>query len=257
MAADPSSPTSAKPQEGGRSSGRGGRLTLLGVAIVLLSVSVFGGNHTSDDSPPASRTAGAGGGASVASPADPQQVDPQQVDPQQADPQQFAPEQGAPRHAEPQQPGTGLPRSKPTRLRIPKIAVDAPFTTLTLGASGQLNPPPAGDTNLVGWYAGGASPGEKGTAIIAGHVDTKISAAVFARLGELKPGDHFTVERADGRDAEFVVDDQETFAKDDFPSKRVYADARRPEVRLITCAGEYDHAAKDYKDNLVIFAHLV
>ncbi|MET8804350.1 class F sortase [Streptomyces sp. NPDC004546] len=252
MAADPSSPTSAKPQEDGRSSGRGGRLTLLGVAIVLLTVSVFGGNHTSDDSPPASRTAGAGGGASVTAPADPQQVDPQQFAPEQG-----APQHAEPQHAEPQQPGTGLPRSKPTRLRIPKIAVDAPFTTLTLAASGQLNPPPAGDTNLVGWYAGGASPGEKGTAIIAGHIDTKTSAAVFARLDELKPGDHFTVERADGRDAEFVVDDQETFAKDDFPSKRVYADARRPEVRLITCAGQYDHAAKDYKDNLVIFAHLV
>lgn len=247
MAADPSSPTSTKPQEGGRSSGSDGWLTLLGVAIVLLSVSVFGGNHTADDPPQAPRVAAAGPGASAAAPADPQQ----------ADPQQFAPERAAPQQAEPQQPGAGLPRSTPTRLRIPKIAVDAPFTTLTLGASGHLNPPPAGDTNLVGWYAEGASPGEKGTAIIAGHVDTKTSAAVFARLGELNRGDHFTVERTDGRDAEFVVDDHETFAKDDFPSKRVYADAQRPEARLITCAGEYDHAAKDYKDNLVIFAHLV
>jgi LPXTG-site transpeptidase (sortase) family protein len=135
--------------------------------------------------------------------------------------------------------------------------VDAPFTTLDIGASGQLEPPPAGDTNLVGWYAKGASPGEKGTAVIAGHVDTKTSAAVFANLNELQPGDRFTVERADGRDAEFVVDDKETFAKDAFPSDRVYADAERPEVRLITCAGEYDHEAKDYKDNLVVFAHLV
>ncbi|MEV6053786.1 class F sortase [Streptomyces sp. NPDC052107] len=238
-------------------------MTLLGVAIVLLAVSVFGGNHTSDDSPQASRTAGAGAAAPAdphqADPrqVDPRQVDPRQVDPRQADPRQPAPEQVDPQQADPQQPGTELPRSTPTRLRIPKIAVDAPFTTLTIGTSGQLNPPPAGDTNLVGWYAKGASPGEKGTAIIAGHVDTKTSAAVFARLDQLKRGDHFTVERADGRDAEFVVDDQETFAKDDFPSKRVYADARRPEVRLITCAGAYDHKAKDYTDNLVIFAHLV
>ncbi|MER6071629.1 class F sortase [Streptomyces sp. NPDC001817] len=243
MAADPVSPTSADPQADGRSSARGGRrLTLWGVAIVVIAVSVFGGHRTSDGSAQASRAAGA-----TAHQADPQQTDPQLTDPQRSDPKQ----------ADPQQAGTELPRSTPTRLRIPKIDVDAPFTTLTIGDSGQLQPPPAADTNLVGWYAKGASPGEKGTAIIAGHVDTKTSAAVFANLSELQAGDRFTVERADGRDAEFVVDDKKTFAKDDFPSDRVYADAKRPEVRLITCAGEYDHDAKDYTDNLVVFAHLV
>lgn len=153
--------------------------------------------------------------------------------------------------------GAGLPRSEPTRLVIPEIGVDAPFTQLTLDPAGQLQPPPAANTNLVGWYAKGAAPGEKGTAIIAGHVDTKVSAAVFVNLDQLDAGDRFSVERADGRTANFVVDSAETFAKDDFPSDRVYADASRPEVRLITCAGDYDHTAKDYTDNLVVFAHLV
>ncbi|MFR9794385.1 class F sortase [Streptomyces sp. MS06] len=153
--------------------------------------------------------------------------------------------------------GNGLPRSKPVRLIIPKISVDAPFTALSIGSSGHLNPPPAGDTNLVGWYAEGPSPGEMGTSIIAGHVDTVTSAAVFARLGELEKGDVFRVERADGRTASFTVDDAETFPKDDFPDQRVYADADRAEVRLITCAGDYDHSVKDYLDNLVVFAHLV
>ncbi|MFE3168088.1 class F sortase [Streptomyces sp. NPDC059224] len=155
------------------------------------------------------------------------------------------------------QTGEALSRSAPTRLLIPKIAVDAPFTTLTLAPSGQLEPPPAADTNLVGWYAEGPAPGEAGTAIIAGHVDTKISAAVFVRLAELEPGDGFSVLRADGTKADFVVDSADTFAKDDFPSERVYADTNRPEVRLITCAGDYDHDAKDYTENLVVFAHLV
>jgi hypothetical protein len=63
--------------------------------------------------------------------------------------------------------------------------------------------------------------------------------------------------RADGTKAEFVVDSADTFAKDDFPSERVYADTSRPEVRLITCAGDYDHDVKDYTENLVVFAHLV
>ncbi|TQE23021.1 class F sortase [Streptomyces ipomoeae] len=152
--------------------------------------------------------------------------------------------------------GKHLPRSKPVRLLIPKIAVDAPFTALAIGDSGQLEAPPADDVNLVGWHAAGASPGEIGTSIIAGHVDTETSPAVFAKLSNLKKGDVFHVVRADGRKATFVVDEAETFEKDNFPDRRVYADAPRAEVRLITCAGPYDHTAKDYTENLVVFAHL-
>lgn len=153
--------------------------------------------------------------------------------------------------------GRHLPRSRPVRLLIPKISVDAPFVDLAIGRSGQLEPPPAHDTNLVGWYAKGASPGEAGTSIIAGHVDTATSAAVFAGLSELKKGDRFHVVRADGRRASFVVDSVETFDKDRFPSERVYADTPRAQVRLITCAGDYDRRARDYTANLVVFAHLV
>ncbi|MER5603662.1 class F sortase [Streptomyces sp. NPDC002265] len=153
--------------------------------------------------------------------------------------------------------GKHLPRARPERLLIPKIAVDAPFSDLIIGPTGHLQPPAADDTNLVGWYAHGASPGETGTAIIAGHVDTTTSAAVFANLSELEKGDRFYVTRADGRKASFVVDDAEKFEKDDFPDQRVYADTGQAQARLITCAGDYDHKAKDYTENLVVFAHLV
>jgi hypothetical protein len=64
------------------------------------------------------------------------------------------------------------------------------------------------------------------------------------------------VDRADGRRATFAVDSVETFEKDDFPDQRVYADTEQAQVRLITCAGDYDRTAKDYTDNLVVFAHL-
>ncbi|WP_369193983.1 class F sortase [Streptomyces djakartensis] len=159
--------------------------------------------------------------------------------------------------ASPSAEGPRMSRSRPVRLLIPKIGVNAPFTDLAIGASGMLDPPPADDTNLVGWYAEGHSPGEPGTAIIAGHVDTKTSPAVFAGLGELKKGDKFHVTRADGSRADFVVDGKESFRKDDFPSERVYGDTPQAQVRLITCAGAYDRQAKDYTENLVVFAHLV
>ncbi|MFF3585021.1 class F sortase [Streptomyces mirabilis] len=195
------------------------------VGILVLALSLFGGHgKPSDPSDPSAKPHGAAALA-PSSPARP--------------------------------PGKHLPRSEPTRLHIPKIEVDAPFTELAVDAAGKLQPPVADDTNLVGWYSKGVSPGEPGTAIIAGHVDTTTSAAVFADLRELEKGDRFTVDRADGRKATFVVDNADTFAKDDFPDQRVYADTRDAEVRLITCAGDYDHSAKDYTENLVVFAHLV
>ncbi|TRV73551.1 class F sortase [Streptomyces sp. 130] len=149
-----------------------------------------------------------------------------------------------------------LPRSVPTRLRIPAIAVDAPFTPLSIGPSGRLDAPPPNDKNLVGWFKDGATPGELGTSIVAGHVDTTTGPAVFLQLRFLKPGATVDITRADGSVATFAVDTVETFSKADFPDDKVYADTPDAQVRLITCGGAYDRKAKDYEDNVVVFAHL-
>ncbi|MDI3424174.1 class F sortase [Streptomyces luteolus] len=152
-----------------------------------------------------------------------------------------------------------LPRSAPTRLLIPTIDVDAPFTELAIGPSGRLNAPPADDTNLAGWFAAGPSPGERGTAIVAGHLDTTTKPAVFARLSTLDPGDEIAIKREDGTTATFLVDNVDNvdnFPRDDFPDDRVYADTLDPQLRLITCGGSYDHSNKQYTENTVVFAHL-
>ena len=149
-----------------------------------------------------------------------------------------------------------LPRSAPKRLSIPQIGVDAPFTTLSIGASGRLDAPPANNSNLVGWFVGGVSPGERGAAIVAGHVDTKTGPAVFLQLSKLKAGSKVAITREDGMVASFVVDSVESFSKARFPNQRVYADTPSPQLRLITCGGSYDRKKKDYTENVVAFAHL-
>ncbi|WP_165984679.1 class F sortase [Streptomyces sp. YIM 98790] len=149
-----------------------------------------------------------------------------------------------------------LPRSVPTRITIPEIGVDAPFVPLAIGESGQLDPPPRDDSNLAGWFEDGAAPGERGSSIVVGHVDTMDGPAVFARLNELKPGSSVSITREDGITATFTVHAMEVFSKADFPDDRVYADTPSPSLRLITCAGAYDRETRNYEDNLVAFARL-
>ncbi|MEU6812931.1 class F sortase [Streptomyces sp. NPDC046831] len=150
----------------------------------------------------------------------------------------------------------GLSRSVPTRISIPDIGVNAPFTKLSLSPSGQLQAPPIDDDNLVGWFEGGVSPGERGSSIVVGHVDTEEGPAVFAQLETLEPGQFVDITRTDGVVARFKVDSVDTFSKANFPDKKVYADTPGPELRLITCGGAYDRTKKDYVDNVVVFAHL-
>lgn len=149
-----------------------------------------------------------------------------------------------------------MDRSEPTRLSIPSIGVNAPFTKLALGSDGRLEAPPVNNVNLVGWYADGPTPGERGNSIVAGHVDTKTGPAVFLLLSLLKPGGGVDVSRADGSVAHFTIDSVETFAKNDFPDQRVYGDTPDAQLRIITCGGTFDHQKQDYKDNVVVFAHL-
>ncbi len=147
-----------------------------------------------------------------------------------------------------------LPYSVPVRLRIPAISLDAPLVELGLDRSGQLQVPDNHNRNLAGWYSGGVAPGAAGNAIIDGHVDTMQGPAVFFLLGKLHKGDTIRVDRKDGRAAVFAVDAIEVYAKNAFPSARVYGPTADPELRLITCGGGYT-VKTGYLGNVVLYAH--
>ncbi|MGW6013475.1 class F sortase [Streptomyces sp. NPDC055210] len=148
-----------------------------------------------------------------------------------------------------------LSRSKPTSLRIPDLRLEAPLVGLGLDRRQQLTTPPVDKPRLAGWYEGGPSPGETGTAVVVGHLDTRTGPAVFAGLSTLKPGRLVEAVRADGRTAIFTVDAVRMYEKARFPSREVYGARKRPELRLITCGGVYDRHS-GYKSNVVVFAHL-
>ncbi|MCF6524817.1 class F sortase [Streptomyces sp. JJ36] len=145
---------------------------------------------------------------------------------------------------------------RPERVRVPAIGVDAPLTGLGLTGDGALEAPPRDEGEAAGWYEDGTVPGDVGTALVAGHVDTAEGPAVFYRLGALKEGATVLIDRQDGLTATFVVDAVEVYEGPDFPDQRVYGPAARPEIRLITCGGSFDPEAGGYQGNVVVFAHL-
>ncbi|MFE2555676.1 class F sortase, partial [Streptomyces sp. NPDC059352] len=155
----------------------------------------------------------------------------------------------------PTPPPPPLTRSRPTALEVPAITIEAPVTELGLDAGGRLATPPVDNPRIVGWYAKGATPGERGTAVVVGHRDTRSGPAVFLDLDSLSPGNTVRVARADGRVAVFTVDRVRTYAKADFPDKEVYGATGRPELRLLTCGGTFDRRT-GYEANIVVFAHL-
>ncbi|WP_420705497.1 class F sortase [Streptomyces sp. NRRL F-5126] len=163
---------------------------------------------------------------------------------------------GGPReHPAPVASHAPLPASPPVRLAVPRMVVEAPVIRLGLDSHGRLSTPPMSKPHEVGWYAAGPSPGQQGTAVIVGHRDTKTGPAIFLNLNALRPGDPVKVTRKDHRTAVFTVDSVRTFARGAFPSKKVYGDTGRPELRLLTCGGRFDRKT-GYSANVVVFAHL-
>ncbi len=149
-----------------------------------------------------------------------------------------------------------LSRSEPVQLRIPKLSVDTTFEEpIGLNEDKTIQVPDSYEQ--VGWYKYGASPGEIGTAIILGHVDSYEGAAIFYHLGELEAGDKILVTRADGTEAEFVVEYLERYLQSEFPTEKVYGKTEYPELRLITCSGKYEKGTQRYTHNLVVYARLV
>ncbi|GGO75158.1 class F sortase [Nonomuraea cavernae] len=146
--------------------------------------------------------------------------------------------------------------ARPVAVYIPSIGVSAPLMELGLDTAGTIQNPPIERPNLAGWYRYGAVPGQRGAAVITGHLDTRTGPAVFARLKEVRRGDQVQVLRADRSVAVFVVDRIEHTPKRSFPARKVYGDLRYPGLRLVTCGGAFDGRAHSYQDNTIVYAHL-
>lgn len=141
----------------------------------------------------------------------------------------------------------------PAKLIIPLIGVEAKVQYLGVNAKGEMEVP---DSIIdVGWFKLGSKPGEKGSAVMAGHLNgVGGKAGVFANLNKLKTGDILKIVDDNGQKLTFVVKKiniydlgyvDEVFSRSD----GIY-------LNLITCDGVWDEAKKSYDKRLVVFTEL-
>ena len=142
--------------------------------------------------------------------------------------------------------------ARPVALTIPAIAVRTPLARLSRTPQGTLQAPAS--TTVAGWYTASPRPGEIGSSIIAGHIDSTQGPAVFFRLRLLRPGDLVYVRRSDGTLAVFRVYAEHMYPKNHFPTERVYGPTPDAELHLITCGGVFDQATGSYLSNVVVYA---
>ena len=145
----------------------------------------------------------------------------------------------------------------PVRLEIARIGVSTGLQRLGKDHHGAVEVPSGPHQwDTAGWYAAGTRPGDPGSAVILGHVDSKRGPAVFYRLRELRRGDLVEVALADGSSVRFAVERVEQYPKARFPTAEVYYPTLTPELRLVTCGGTFDATAGHYRSNIIVFAAL-
>lgn len=146
-------------------------------------------------------------------------------------------------------------KSKPLnwKLSIPAIGVSA--TVIRLGGPrvGRISVPSFSKVWDVGWYRYGAVPGNRGNALLLGHVDTYQGPAVFYDLYALRPGDIVRVRIGHGRTRQFKVHWVKEVLKSHFPAKRILGSTRGKHLWLVTCGGQFDYSTRSYLSNIVVY----
>ncbi len=146
--------------------------------------------------------------------------------------------------------------SKPSRLVVPSLGIDTGVEYVGLDSEERMDVPK--DPAKVAWYQLGPKPGEKGSAVMAGHLDDPNGdPAVFWNLSKIAIGDEIQVKDTEGKNLIFKVVDVKTYPYNDFPLEYVFADQSSNRLNLITCNGTWDKENNTYLERKVVFSELV
>ncbi len=154
-------------------------------------------------------------------------------------------------------PANGIPEipeagPKPVSVSLERIGVQsADVLGVGIEPNGEMEVPPPLD---VGWYEYGPSPGETGSAVLAGHIASEGIDGAFRYLDRMEIGDVVEVGYDDGSVTRFEVTDLVQYDKYSLPFDDVFAEEGDPQLVLITCGGDFNSEARSYEDNVVVYA---
>lgn len=143
----------------------------------------------------------------------------------------------------------------PIRLTISKIKVDAPVKYVGLTSGGAMDVP-SGPYD-VAWFNLGSRPGQKGSAVIAGHYGIWKNGAVsvFNKLNTLRKGDIVSIKDDAGANISFIVRESKTFKPNADASSVFGSNDGKSHLNLVTCI--FDKVSKKYSGRLVVFTDKV
>jgi hypothetical protein len=140
----------------------------------------------------------------------------------------------------------------PTRVRVPALGLDAAVRPIGVDGERQLRLP--ADPRVLGWYRFGAGPGDRGSVVLAAHVDSRrFGVGPLADLQAIGVGDRLEVDTGPDGTRFYRVDSIERFDRQALPAE-VFARTGPERLRLVTCTGPYLPEAGGYQQNLVVTA---
>jgi LPXTG-site transpeptidase (sortase) family protein len=142
----------------------------------------------------------------------------------------------------------------PASLEIPAIDLKAEVEAVGLKENGEMAVTESFEK--IGWYENGYKPGEPGSAVIGGHIDSRNGPAIFYNLNKLSKGDELTVTSKKGESRTFVVTGKKEYPWDDAPLKSIFGYSHSSTLNLITCTGNFDRSSRNYSKRLVVYTEL-
>jgi len=145
-----------------------------------------------------------------------------------------------------------FPGVRPIAMRIPAIQVDAEIERRPV-IDGVMSDPTG--PYVVAWYGVTSKLGTGGNVVIAGHVDfAGVGPAVFARIGELAPGDLVEMTGENLKLYQYEVSWSKLFDSENAPITNLTSATDIESVTMITCGGSFDSSSGRYSHRLVVRA---
>lgn len=146
----------------------------------------------------------------------------------------------------------------PVRLLIPIVGINAPIEDVGVTPDNDLAVPVRNPWMDVGWYGSGPRPGERGSAVIDGHLDRPGgSPAVFWHLQDLHMGNEVMVIDASGKTLRFHVTGTAFYSPQEAPIQEIFGNESGAYLNLITCAGDWIPSQHQTSLRLVVYTEQI